>query len=396
MRLKQLMQQRRRLMRAGLAGLFPGLLPGLSSLPALAVTTPVAAMQFPRDFGAHPDTRLEWWYLTGLLGPVNSNASDAPLFGYQLTFFRVKGPAPADHPSRFAARQLLLAHAAVSDLTAGRLRHDQRVARGGFGLAQAATGDCDVGMRDWFLRRAPSEPDQANQQTSRYSAAFSSASGAFALNLQLQTTQTTLLQGRQGLSRKGPQPQQFSHYYSQVQLQTAADLQLDGRRIALQGRSWLDHEWSDNLLGSSDTERASGQSSDQASGWDWAGINLLDGGALTVFSLRRADASPLWSGGSWRRPDGSTQDFSPQDVQMSPTRFWHSPVSGADYPVEWALQTPLGPLRLKALIDAQEIDARLSTGMRYWEGAAELLSRDGRRLGRGYLELTGYAGALRL
>ncbi len=381
MKLERLMQQRRRLWQAGLAGL----LPSLPVLPAMAAATPAADMQFPRDFGAHPETRLEWWYLTGLLGPANSSASDTPLFGYQLTFFRVKGPAAADHPSRFAARQLLLAHAAISDLSAGRLRHDQRVARGGFGLAEAATGDCDVKLRDWFLRR------RADPQGSRYSAAFnsnSSSNGSFVLDLQLQTTQTTLLQGQQGLSRKGPQPQQFSHYYSQVQLQTTANLQLDGRRIALQGRSWLDHEWSDSLLGSDGV--------DQASGWDWAGINLLDGGALTVFRLRRADGSLLWSGGSWRRPDGSTQDFTPQEVQMNPTRVWHSPVSGADYPVEWALRTPLGVLQMKALIDGQEIDARLSTGMRYWEGAAELLASDGRRLGRGYLELTGYAGAMRL
>ena len=375
MKLERLLQQRRLLLQAGLTGLLPAMV-------AVAAPTTVANMQFPRDFGAHPETQLEWWYLTGLLGPANSSASDTPRFGYQLTFFRVKGPAPADHPSRFAARQLLLAHAAISDLSAGRLRHDQRVARGGLGLAEAATGDCDVKLRDWFLRR------QNSPQGSSYSAAFSSASSAFALDLQLQTSQTTLLQGQQGLSRKGPQPQQFSHYYSQVQLQTRASLQLDGRRIALQGRSWLDHEWSDSLLGN--------DGADQASGWDWAGINLLDGGALTVFRLRRADASPLWNGGSWRRPDGSTQDFNPQDVQMSPTRFWRSPVSGADYPVEWALRTPLGVLQMKALIDGQEIDARLSTGMRYWEGAAELLSSDGRRLGRGYLELTGYAGAMRL
>jgi predicted secreted hydrolase len=388
MKVERLLQQRRLLLQAGLANLLP-------AMTVIAAPSPAAAMQFPRDFGAHPETGLEWWYLTGLLGPVNASADDAPLFGYQLTFFRVKGPAPVDHPSRFAARQLLLAHAAISDLSAGRLRHDQRVARGGFGLAQAATGDCDVSLRDWFLRR------RADPQGSRYSAAFKSSSnsgsgGAFALDLQLQTTQTTLLQGQQGLSRKGPQPQQFSHYYSQVQLQTTANLQLDGRRVALQGRSWLDHEWSDNLLGSNTGPQVGSQANAQASGWDWAGINLLDGGALTVFRLRRADASLLWSGGSWRRPDGSTQDFTPQEVQMSPTRFWRSPVSGADYPVEWALSTPLGVLQMKALIDGQEIDARLSTGMRYWEGAAELLSSDGRRLGRGYLELTGYAGAMRL
>lgn len=344
----------------------------LAGLPqAHAAQAAGAELRFPRDFGAHPESRLEWWYLTGIL----SAPGQPPQYGYQLTFFRVKGPAAEDHPSRFAARQLLLAHAALSDLSAGRLRHDQRLARAGLGLAEASETDCDVQMGDWSLRRS----------AAGYQARFASAQG-FALALDLKTSQPVLLQGEQGLSRKGPQPQQFSRYYSQVQLQTAAQLELDGRRLQLQGRSWLDHEWSDSLLGEA--------GADKAAGWDWLGINLDDGGALTLFRLRRADGSLLWAGGSWRRPDGSSQNFAPEQVGMQGLRHWSSPVSGARYPVEWALQTPLGALRLNALIDAQEIDARMSTGMQYWEGAAELKSAAGQRLGLGYLELTGYAGKL--
>lgn len=329
-----------------------------------------AALRFPRDFGAHPESALEWWYLTGIL----FDEQKLPRFGYQLTFFRLRGPADTAHPSRFAARQLLLAHAALSDLKAGSLRHDQRLARVGFGLAEAAEGDSDVRIRDWSLRR----------HTLGYDAQFDA--GSFALQLRLQTTQPVLLQGQDGLSRKGPAPDQFSRYYSQVQLQTTARLRLDGRELNLQGRSWLDHEWSDSLLGQT--------GADQAVGWDWLGINLDDGGALTAFRLRRADGSLLWAGGSWRKPDGSTEDFKPEQLTMTPLRRWHSPLSNADYPVDWALATPLGTLHLKALIDAQEIDARLSTGMRYWEGAARLTTTEGRQLGLGYLELTGYAGKL--
>lgn len=330
-------------------------------------------MRFPRDFGAHNDTGLEWWYLTGIL----NNAAGAPRYGYQLTFFRLKGPAAADHPSAFAARQLLLGHAALSDLAAGRLRHDQRLARSGFKLAEASSTDTDVQMRDWWLRRT----------AEGYVASLRSLAQGFALDLQLTTSQPVLLQGVGGISRKGPQPGQFSHYYSQVQLLTQARLSVDGKPpLSLQGRSWLDHEWSDQLLGQ--------PGADQAVGWDWAGINLDDGGALTIFRLRRADGSVLWAGGSWRKPGGSAQDFKPADITMTPLRRWHSPASQADYPVEWSLQTPLGTLTLKALIDAQEIDARLSTGIRYWEGAAALRGADGKQLGLGYLELTGYAGRL--
>ncbi|MET0518084.1 MAG: carotenoid 1,2-hydratase [Burkholderiaceae bacterium] len=355
-------------------------LAALAAAPALAGADEAAAMQFPRDFGAHPGTRLEWWYLTGLL--AEAARPELPRYGYQLTFFRLLGPARADHPSRFAARQLLLGHAALSDLAAGRLRHEQRLARAGFGLAEAAEEDCDVHIEDWRLRRS------GTVEQTGYEASFKAAD--FALDLRLQRSQPLLLQGRGGISRKGPAPDQFSHYYSQVQLQTAATLELDGRRLALQGRSWLDHEWSDSLLGKQ-------QTADRAAGWDWLGINLADGGALTLFRLRRADGSLLWAGGSWCERGGRTQDLAPDQLRMRPLRHWRSPASGADYPVEWelqALQTPLGLLRLRALIDAQEIDARRSSGMRYWEGASELLGADGVRLGLGYLELTGYAGRL--
>ena len=342
----------------------------------LLVAAPAFAdsgMTFPRDFGAHNETGLEWWYITGIL----NDAAGAPRYGYQLTFFRLKGPAAAaDHPSAFAARQMLMGHAALSDLSVGRLRHDQRIARTGFNLAEASSADTEVQMRDWSLRRT----------AEGYQASLRSAPQGFALDLTLKTSQPVLLQGANGLSRKGPQPGQFSHYYSQVQLLTQARLEVDGKALTLQGKSWLDHEWSDQLLGA--------PGADQAVGWDWAGLNLDDGGALTIFRLRRADGSILWAGGSWRKPGGSTQDFKPGDVTMAPLRRWHSAASQADYPVEWALQTPLGTLTLKALIDAQEIDARLSTGMRYWEGAAELQGADGKRLGLGYLELTGYAGRM--
>ena len=346
---------------------------GLATLSPLAHAS---GLQVPRDFGAHPAQRLEWWYLTGVLSEAGHGAAR---FGYQLTFFRLRGPAALDHPSRFAARQLLLAHVAVTDLAAGKLHHDQRLARAGMGLAEASETDCDVHLRDWFLRR----------QEAGYRAGFASRAAGFALDLRLQTTQAPLLQGQQGLSRKGPDPAQFSHYYSQVQLLTEGRLQLGGKTLPVSGRSWLDHEWSDNLLGSAGA-------AEQAVGWDWAGINLADGGALTVFRLRRADGTQLWAGGSWRRADGSTESFAPEQVIMTPRRLWRSPASRANYPVEWRIETPQGSTTLSALLDAQEVDARASTGMRYWEGAAELLAAGGQKLGIGYLEMTGYAGAMKL
>ena len=151
----------------------------------------------------------------------------------------------------------------------------------------------------------------------------------------------------------------------------------------MHGRAWLDHEWSDELL------------HPEAVGWDWIGINLDDGSALTAFRLRRADGSPLWDGGSFRTAQGAqAQSFPSGSVRFEPGRRWRSPTSGADYPVTWTVHTPAGRFTVQALLDAQELDSRSSTGTVYWEGLSTLLDESGRRVGLGYLEMTGYAGRL--
>ncbi len=345
--------------------------PLLAALPALALlpaarALPPASLQFPRDFGAHPDFRTEWWYVTGYA------AAGRREFGFQVTFFRTRVEAAQAMQSRFAAKQLVFAHAALTDVQGRKLWHDQRIAREGFGIARAATGDTDVRLRDWSLVR------HADGYRARVEATD------FALDLRFAPTQPVLLQGDQGLSRKGPEPKQASYYYSEPQLAVSGAVTLKGQRFECAGRAWLDHEWSQELL------------HPQAVGWDWIGMNLDDGAALTAFRLRRQDGSALWAGGSLRSRSGELQVFGPQDVVFTPGRRWTSPLSLAAYPVEWEVRTPAGAFRVRAVIDDQELDSRASTGAIYWEGLSDLLDGTGRRVGRGYLELTGYAQRLRL
>jgi len=333
------------------------------------------ALQFPRDFGAHPEARTEWWYATGWLAA----AADAPPdFGFQVTFFRSRTDVAADHPSHFAAQQLVFAHAALTDLRAGRLRHDQRIARAGFEIAATSAADTRVALRGWtFARSGPAD-------ARRYHAHLASDSAGFALDLDLATTQPVLLQGEAGFSRKGPRPEQASHYYSQPQLAVSGTLTREGKAQAVQGRAWLDHEWSDAYLAA------------EAVGWDWIGFNLFDGSALTAFRLRRADGSVLYAGGSLRCAGGAVRSFAPDEVSFTAERRWVSPASRADYAVQWRIVTPAGTQRVRALLDDQELDSRNSTGAIYWEGLSELLDERGTRVGLGYLEMTGYAARLQM
>jgi predicted secreted hydrolase len=340
-------------------------LPGLA-LGGRAHALPVRALQFPRDHAAHPDLRTEWWYITG-----QATSADRA-FGFQVTFFRSRVDGTQDLASKFAARQLVFAHAAVTDVAGRRLWHDQRIAREGFGIASADTSDASLRLRDWSLLRTP-----AGWRAHVVAADF-------ALDLTCAPTQPLLLQGREGLSRKGPDEQQASYYYSEPQLATTGRLTLQGRGFDVTGKAWLDHEWSDELLHR------------DALGWDWIGMNLDDGSALTAFRLRRPDGSALWDGGSFRPRGGAVYAFSPGEVQFSPQRQWKSPRSLASYPVEWMVRTPADIYTVRAVVDSQELDSRASTGTIYWEGLADLIDSNGRHVGRGYLEMTGYAQRLKL
>jgi predicted secreted hydrolase len=340
-------------------------LPGMA-LPWPALALPPRRLAFPADHGAHPEFRTEWWYITG------HAQSGGRSFGFQVTFFRSRVEGTQQMQSKFAAKQLLFAHAAITDVQAKQLRHDDRIARAGFGIAQAALTDGNLRLRDWSLAR----------ENGAWHAVI--PAGDFALDLRCAPTQPVLLQGDQGLSRKGPKPEQASYYYSEPQLAVSGRLTVQGRALEVTGKAWMDHEVSDEYL------------HPDAAGWDWIGMNLDDGSALMAFRIRGKDGGALWDGGTFRSARGEQYVASRGEIEFSPQRRWTSPLSNASYPVEWLVRTPADIYTVRAVVDNQELDSRGSTGAIYWEGLSDLLDGNGKQVGRGYLEMTGYAGRLRM
>lgn len=342
------------------------LLAAVAAAPAsdYPVVRPGIALRFPADHGAHPAFRTEWWYATGFL-----RTEDGRDLGFQVTFFRTRPRVDAANPSRFTPGQVLFAHAAVSDPAIGRLLHDERAARAGFGLAQASGTDTDVRLRGWRLKRFPD---------GRFATVIRARD--FALSLTMRPTQPLLEQGEGGYSRKGPKPEEASYYYSMPHLKVTGSATFRGKATRVTGTAWLDREWSSNYL------------APDAAGWDWTGLNLDDGSALMAFRIRRRDGSQLWAGGSLRRSDGRIVRFAPGDVRFTPVRRWRSPRTRAVYPVAQMLDVrlPEGARRfpLVPLFADQELDGRSGGLPVYWEGAVRT------RGGRGYLELTGYAAPL--
>ena len=380
---------------------------------------------FPRDHGAHPAFRTEWWYVTGWL-----RTRDGDELGFQVTFFRSRLPIADSNPSRFAPKQLLFAHAALADAKVGHLLADQRIARAGFGIAQASDRDADISLDGWRLMRVAPDKDRVGEHADAESLHFKTrvAGDRFALDLDLRATGPVLAQGadaaRPGYSQKGPQARDASRYYSVPQLTVSgtivrsANSSSKKERIQVTGTAWLDREWSSAYL------------DPRAVGWDWVGLNFDDGGALMAFQMRDRDGGKLWAGGARRFADGRVERYAPDDLRFAALRSWTSPASGATWPVMQRIviaaqqHGPLGsgpspqrpinastpdpvapakagvqvgsvsPLAIvvEPLMDNQELDSRLSTGTIYWEGAVRVHQDDAThaQIGKGYLESTGY------
>jgi predicted secreted hydrolase len=323
--------------------------------------------RFPEDHGPHPEFRHEWWYFTG-----NLRTPEGRRFGYQLTFFRfaLSPPGSAARESRWAATQVYMAHFALTDVSGNRFRFFERTGRGALGLAGASAKPFHVWIDDWSAEGGTG---------SVLPVRLRALEGGVSIDLLLDSGKPVVPQGDRGLSRKGPEPGNASHYYSITRLATRGNVRLDGRTFPVEGTSWLDREWGTSALGK------------EQAGWDWFALHLSDGSDLMFYRLRRTGggADP-YSAGTLILPDGSGKRLSPEDVRIDALDSWVSPEGGARYPSRWKLRLPSEELELEVvpLVANQELRA----SVRYWEGAVSVggTARGKTIAGEGYVELTGY------
>ena len=331
---------------------------------------PGYTLEFPQDHASHPEYRIEWWYYTG-----NLDASDGRRFGYQVTFFRVGIDPQPTNPSRWAVRDLHMAHLAITDMRSGRHLVAERLNRVGVGWAGARADVFSVWNEDWT----------AGLDGTAHVLDAKSDRGQFGVELRLDPGRLPVLHGDEGFSQKGAEKGNASHYYSMTRMLTNGKVFIDGAAIDVTGLSWMDHEFGTTFL------------EPMQRGWDWFSLQLDDGTDVMVYVLRRQDASEdPQSGGTVVNLEGGQTILRSGDYRLVPGRTWTSPTSGAQYPVEWQVRIPSAELELavRATIDQQELHTDQSTGVTYWEGAVDVVgTRAGQPVvGRGYLEMTGYAG----
>ncbi len=332
---------------------------------------------FPRDHGSHPTYRTEWWYYTGHLHAKNGRS-----FGFELTFFR-RGVPPdkiKTLPSKWSISHLYLAHFAVTDITGKRFHFSEKLSREGLGKAGADESRLRVWIDDWRAE-ASTEPSASHTLVAH--------DETHALALTLQPAKPLVTHGAAGISRKGKDVGQASHYYSFTRLATSGKLTIEGESFDVTGTSWMDHEFGSAELGT-----------DQV-GWDWFSIQLEDDTELMLYRMRRKDgSSDLASSGTVVSPDGRTRHLEVTDFQIESTGTWTSSESKATYPSRWRLKFPSLNLVLDVtpLLADQELRTSRSTRVSYWEGAVAVTgTKQGRPVkGQGYVELTGYAERLKM
>jgi len=326
--------------------------------------------EFPRDHRIHPDFKTEWWYFTGRLTDEKGG-----VYGYQLTFFRQGLLMPSlrgQATSRFVVDDLKFAHFAVSDIAGQRFHFEQKVARGAFG--EAGFGDERLAwIDDWSLELLASGGFKLRART-----------GETALELELANTKPWVIHGENGVSQKATGEGRASHYFSGTRLASSGKLMLGGKTRTVTGESWLDREWASNQL------------TPEQIGWNWFSLQFDDGTELMLYQTRtRAGGVDPNSSATFIHRDGTAQHLRREDYQLTPLKDWTSKETGGRYPIAWTLTAPKLNLeaRITTPLDSQELVLR---PVAYWEGLVDVTGvRDGAKIhGHGYMELTGYAGAL--
>ena len=344
---------------------------GAGAGEAFEMPRPGRVFQFPRDHGAHPEYKTEWWYYVGHLQGASGEA-----FGYQLTFFRVavRKPDPRAR-SAWSLHTVYFAHLALTDRARGVFAFKEKAGRGALGLSGAVAGTMKVWIDAW----------QAELQGEEFH--LKAQDGGLGLDLKLKPAKPPALHGEGGYSRKSGREAAASYYYSLPRLDTRGTITVDGRQLPVTGTSWMDHEFFTSAMAS------------DLAGWDWFSLQLEDGWEVMLYLLRHQDGSvnPA-SSGTLIDPQGRTRHLNLADFSVKPTGTWTSPHTQAKYPAGWEIIIPGAGyrLRLTPTVPDQEIRSHAPAKVTYWEGQVKVQGvKNGTPVaGEGYAELTGYAGSL--
>ena len=304
---------------------------------------------FPQDHGAHPDFRIEWWYVT-----ANLTGPDGTAYGLQWTLFRsALKPGEVDG---WESPQVWFGHAAVTSATMHEAA--ERFGRGGTGQAGVTADPFEAWIDEWRMAGDLLGTVQ-----------LSATGASFAYEVTMRAKGPLIFHGQDGYSVKSAAGQ-ASHYYSQPFFEVEGTLTLPDGDVPVRGSAWLDREWSSQPLG------------ENQSGWDWFSLSFDDGDKLMGFRLRDT-AGGGFTSATWIQPDGTTTSYA--DGKLVATPLETTAVAGRALPTRW--RVTLEDRGLDVTVAALNGQSWMGLTIPYWEGP---VSVTGSHDGRGYLEMTGY------
>ncbi len=321
-----------------------------------AAVVPGRTFTFPADHGAHPEFRIEWWYVTANLRDATGAA-----YGAQWTLFRQATRPGAPQPG-WANQQIWMGHAAVT--SADTHRYAEAFARGGVGQAGVEAKPFLAWIDGWEMRGGGAMRDAMPATLDL------KASGTdFSYALRLDADQPLVLQGNAGYSRKSERGQ-ASYYYSQPFFEASGRISIGDKPVEVTGLAWMDREWSSQPLAPDQT------------GWDWFSLHLNSGEKLMLYRLRQQDGRNDLMG-NWIAPHGRSVEIASTGNSITPVVM--TEVAGRKVPTGWRVVIPARGLAIETT--ALNAGSWMGTSFPYWEGP---ISFTGSHAGLGYLEMTGY------
>ena len=284
---------------------------------AITPRSDASELTFPRDEGAHPRAKNEWWYFNSHL------TSDGREFGLHFNFVRDR-------------LVVMLADCTKGEMICRRVLTGAR-------LRGSQTGfDLNFGDSWWRQEGGPGT----------YEARVDA--GEVSAVLTMKSRKPPLLLDGVGRVKEGLLGE--SYYYAQTRLDVTGSLGLNGGRVAVRGVGWVDRQWGD---------------------WEWTGLGAwhwfsaqLEGGVdLIGFVVRH----PLSRGVVTKvlnvsKAGGEVEVVSPFTVFE--TARWKSPRSGLDYGRSWRVEAGHGTsLDFRARFPDQELQPG------FWEGKCSVEGR---------------------
>jgi len=326
---------------------------------------PAGQLRFPKDHAAHPEYRIEWWYVT-----ANLTTESGQAVGLQWTLFR-QALTPESGSNEWLDGQLWMAHVGLTQ-AAGHW-YEERFGRSGGGQAGVLLEPYyRVWLDDWELRsRQPSTTLLEAQQDLLSNLQLTARTPDFSYTLSLTAAGPLVRHGDEGYSLKSERGQ-ASWYFSQPFFEVSGQLTLPGGTEHLvTGSAWLDREWSSQPLAA------------EQLGWDWFSMQFEDGSRLMAFRLREADREDGFIAGTWISPEGKPQPLQRHEVQMTPLQW--AQAGPTQVPIRWQINVPR--FAVAVTTEAVYSGAWMPTTIPYWEGPIRI---SGSHAGVGYLEMTGY------